>query len=341
MKILNNKTNLNNDTLFNAISQIDAIPDILIVVSGFEDRVLKIIELTKNLDLSNTIIINFRYKETDNEAGEANYEKYLRIKDHFENAKTKEYSETEIDLLEPSRTFESVSNFLFRRQKVGAKHHVIFDMSGCFDGIIPPLVKYLFEAEWVNRFELLYTKPESYNVTKTEPGLKDESYLQMTRSFVKVEPFDGFEGISHPLKNEKLILIPGFEAHKTEKMCSKFEESQKLMYLPKIEESEYAKHTHTVHSQLTIDFDIETREISLFNIPEIIAHLRDGMQDKHLRNYILGCFGNKLQLVASTLVSIEDPSILLMRVVLSNYNPKFFSTGMGSTVIVKIKKGDN
>ncbi len=324
-------------------------PSFLILVAGFEERCLGILDLIRDLDLQRTLILMLRYQSTDLEIERSNKKNEEKI-ELFLKKRGYSFYEIDIDHLNPFKTLIKMKKILEKCSKV-ERLDIIFDVSGCIDGLIPILTNRLISLNPAN-FSLVYTKPRTYKLIKfyeqgrftsiqklySDPKLSKQ--FMMTSGLDRVDFYEGLEGNPNPLNPYRIIFLAGFELNKIEVVCDQYSDSRKEILFGQSKLFNTKKEqdlSRKIHENLDPVLQFEKGVIENFNVQEILNELKNRVEGYQKENILICCFGTKPQLVASTIIGLQKREIGLVRVLLKDYHPKYFSEGKSSSLLITLK----
>jgi len=332
------------------LTSINTSPELIVLIAGFEKRCLSILRYINGINLRNSHIILLVYiKQEDMEVNLANEDSEKVIISFLKNRKLN-FETIPLDHLNPLRTIVDLKNYI-SRNKLDPSKEIIIDISSAKDSLITLLTIQLLKNKF-QHIKFIYTMPKSYNLVEIAKKFKDldkftqeiiNKRFQRISKFIKVAPFKGFEGIPDPTIPSRFIFLVGLDVNKVLVVCREFEDSwvttKKILVGSSafVDNSEIRDFTREIHSRLTKRYEMDYSLIENHNLQEIISSLNKIINPfLNKENIILCCFGTKIQMLACTLFSYMNPRITLLKVQMKQYRPKYFSKGIGKSLIIDI-----
>lgn len=322
-------------------------PSLLILVAGFEDRSRGILDTLKETDLSGTDAILLTYIQHKKDIDELN-KKNENIIRNFLKSRVKSITNVTLNHLDP---FETIINLreIFRKMNNYAMKDIMFDVSACIDGLIPIFILDLISHK-PHSLSFFYTRPKFYHLEKVflddnfelerSFDLQSRRRYLMTSGLSRVDYFEGFEGLPNPLLPYLLNFSVGFEINKVDAICSRYEDTKKIILYGRsrmFNSSRAEKISREIHKELRQVIQFEEDVTENFDVYEIVKSLLETVASYKNYNILFCCFGTKPQIIANTLVAIKYQEIALMRVLLKNYEPRFFSYGIKEKLLITIE----
>ncbi|MFX1286691.1 MAG: hypothetical protein ACFFB5_23845 [Promethearchaeota archaeon] len=322
-------------------------PSLLILVAGFEDRSRGILDSLKETDLSDTETVLLTYIQQDKTINELNEKNKIKI-ENFLIKRVKTLTNVSLNHLDPFETIKSL-RLIFKHFSEHVLKDIMFDVSACIDGLIPILILDLISYK-PHSLSIFYTRPEFYHLEKIyldndlelEEKLDLESrrrYL-MTSGLSRVDYFEGFEGLPNPLLQNLLIFSVGFEINKVDAICSRFEDTKKIILYGRSDmfnSNRAEKISREIHKELRQVIQFEEGIIENFDVQKTVQSLSSILAKYKNYNVLLCSFATKPQIIANTLIALKHPEVALMRVILKNYEPRLFSYGTKEKLLISIE----
>jgi hypothetical protein len=322
-------------------------PALLILVAGFEERCLGVLDLIKDLSLKETQIIILTYQSRDFEITRANKRNEGKMKSFLRNREYS-YREIKINHLYPFKTLHKLNPILEILKLEGLD--IVFDISVCIDGLIPLLASHLLSL-FPETLSFVYTRPGIYNIVKnyakkdfsglkkfySDPRLRKQ--FMMTSGLDRVDFYEGIEGNPNPLYPYRIVFLAGFELNKVEAVCDQFSDSKKDILFgvsTLFDTKKELEVSKEIHDELDPALHVEKSTIENFDVQKILDGLNERIEGYPRENILICCFGTKPQLIASTLIALNKKEICLVRVLLKDYHPEFFSEGKSTSLFISI-----
>ncbi|MHA2245922.1 MAG: hypothetical protein ACXADY_13245 [Candidatus Hodarchaeales archaeon] len=321
-------------------------PSLLILVAGFEDRSRGILDTLKETDLSGTETVLLTYIQQNKRINELNEKNKIEI-ENFLGHRVKSLTNVPLNHLNPFETIKSL-RLLFKNFNEYVLKDIMLDVSACIDGLIPILILDLISYK-PHSLSFLYTRPEFYHLEKVylnndfelkKLDLESRRRYLMTSGLSRVDYFEGFEGLPNPLLQNLLIFSVGFEINKVDAICSRFEDTKKIILYGRssmFNSSRAEKISREIHKELRQVIQFKEGLIENFDVNKIIQSLLSILALYKDYNVLLCSFATKPQIIANTIIALKHPKIALMRVILKNYEPRLFSYGIKEKLLISIE----
>jgi len=311
--------------------------DVVICFGGFEQRVLGILNILKSQKIKQLVLME--YTPQSETVDELNHKNLLLLKKGLDkNADKTIIIQNNPD--SPTKTISELRSKVFNKYN-HKKIRVLIDISGCNNALIHNFVYFFYQEKLLKRckFKLhfVYTKPKEYYVF----DLKKENGIEMQIPHVRyVYPIPNFLGNPNPLKTDCLLLFIGYERFRSQALIQHYMPVKTVFLInekPKSEIEKKAANTALkLHSDIFDDSTIK-ENTDFYSFAKIVRKLKKLVRKySKEHNVVIGCFGSKIQTIATSIVSIKMKNITVANARPDNYSPRHYSFGIGKKYIIQI-----